>query len=126
MQHVPKSYQLVENEFTSALVNYPDEHLPSLVLAWFVDLLRREPAIASLPVELEVIMAQYVSKYPCIAVHYLTPDAADIEPLILSLLATYRDSRTFGEFHQFLLTHSAELTAFRQKVAETPSSKSSR
>jgi hypothetical protein len=113
MPHAPKGYQLVENEFTSALVNYPDARLSSLVSAWFVNLLRREPAIAGLPVEIEVIMAQYVSKYPCIAVHYLTPDAADIEPLILSLLASYRDSRTFGEFHQFLLTHSEELTTFK-------------
>lgn len=40
---------------------------------------------------------------PCIAVHYLAPNPEDIEPLILSLLATYPDSRTFSEFHQFVL-----------------------
>lgn len=119
MQHSPKGYQLVEDEFTSVIVNYPAENLSSIVLAWFVDLLRREPAIVSLPVEIELIVAQYVSTYPCIAVHYLTPNPEDIEPLILSLLATYPDSRTFGEFHQFVLTHAEELTAFQQKLAQT-------
>lgn len=119
MQHRPKGYQLVEDEFTSAIVNYPTAHLSSTVLAWFVDLLRREPTIARLPVEIDLIVAQYVSKYPCIAVHYLTPSPEDIEPLILSLLASYPDSRTFGEFHQFVLTHAEELTAFQQKLDQT-------
>jgi hypothetical protein len=119
MQHRPKGYQLVEDEFTSAIVNYPAVHLSSTVLAWFVDLLRREPAIARLPVEIDLIVAQYVSKYPCIAVHYLTLSPEDIEPLILSLLATYRDSRTIGEFHQFVRTHAEELTAFQQKLEQS-------
>jgi hypothetical protein len=119
VQQSPKGYQLVEDDFTTAIVNYPAEHLPGMVLAWFVDLLRREPAIAGLPVEIELITAQYVSKYPCIAIHYLTPNSDDIEPLILSLLATYRESRTFGEFHQFLLTHAVELTACKQKFEQT-------
>jgi hypothetical protein len=119
MQHRSKGYQLVEDEFTSAIVNYPAAHLSSTVLAWFVNLLRREPAIARLPVKIEFIVAQYMSNYPCIAVHYLTPNPDDIEPIILSLLATYRDSRTFGEFHQFVLTHAEELTAFQQKLDQT-------
>lgn len=116
MQNPPKGYQLVEDDFTSAIVHYPDNQLPSMVLAWFVELLRQEPTIACLPVEIELIAAQYVSKYPCIGVRYLASETADIEPLILSLLATYRDSRTFGEFHQFVVTHREAITTSRKHL----------
>jgi hypothetical protein len=118
MPHSPKGYQLVEDDFTSAIIHYPDEHLPSMILAWFVELLRQEPALASLPIEIELLVVQYASKYPCVAVHYLDPEQADVEPLIRSLLATYHENRTFGQFHQFLLTHHEEITAFRKKFEE--------
>jgi hypothetical protein len=118
MPHSSKGYQLVEDNFTSAIVHYPDKQLPSMVLAWFVELLRQEPALVCLPIEIELIVAQYVSKYPCIGVHYLTPALEDVEPLILSLLSTYRESRTFGEFHEFLLTHQEAIIAFQKKLEE--------
>ena len=118
MQNPSKGYQLVEDNFTSAIVHYPDKHLPSMVLAWFVELLRQEPMLACLPIEIELIVAQYESKYPCIGVHYLTPEPENIEPLIHSLLTTYRESRTFGEFHTFLLTHQEAITKFRKALEE--------
>ena len=118
MLNPSKGYQLVEDDFTSAIVDYPDKQLPSMVLAWFVELLRQEPVLACLPIEVELIVAKYVSKYPCIGIHYLNAEPEDIEPLILSLLATYRKSRTFGEFHEFLLTHQEAITAFRKKLEE--------
>lgn len=118
-QNLTKGYQLVEDDFTSAIVrDYPDKYSASLVLAWLVELLRQEPAITDLPVEIEVIAAEYVSIYPCIGVHYLEQELDDVAPLILSLLAQYRDRHSFGEFHRFLLTHREAAIALKQKFEQ--------
>jgi hypothetical protein len=118
-QNSTKGYQLVEDDFTSAIVrDYPDKYSAGLVLAWFVELLRQESALTGLPIEIELIAAEYVSIYPCIGVHYLEPELDDVAPLILSLLAQYSDRYSFGEFHRFLLTHRETASVLRQKFEQ--------
>lgn len=118
MQNSPKGYQLIEDDFTSEIVrSYPNEQMASAVLYWLVALLRQEPLLASLPIDIELIVANYVGKYPCIGVHYhqVDFDVDQVEPLILSLMRSYRENRSFGEFHQYLVSHQEEVSAFRKQ-----------
>jgi len=119
VQNSIKGYQLIEGNSTSDILQYyPDVQMASAVLCWFVALLRQEPTLASLPIEIELIVANYVGKYPCIGVHYRDPNLHDVEPFILSCLALYRDSKPFGDFHQYLLEHEEEVSAFKKRFDE--------
>lgn len=115
-------YQLVEDDFTSELLQlYPDMHVASALMSWVVERLRCEPVLAGYPIKIELVVAQYLGKYPCLAVQYLNTQVADVEPLVLSLLADYHARSPMTEwqrsaaFQRFLRSHRESVRAFCQR-----------
>jgi len=65
-----KGYQIVECPCTDVLIKNLPIDFQFMAFSWLVSLLRQQVSIDKLPIEVDVIRVQYVSRYLGIGVHY--------------------------------------------------------
>lgn len=82
-----KGYQLIETDLTGWVVSL-GRSVAIATLCWIVDTLKSNEPVRSWPVEVELINAEYMNKYPCVAVHYLDADVRDIGPQLEAMIDT--------------------------------------
>lgn len=88
-----KGYQLIETDLTGWAVNL-NNSVAIATLCWIVDTLKSKEPVRSWPVEVELITAKYMNKYPCVAVHYLDEGFSDIGPQLEAMIDTmFREGR---------------------------------
>ncbi|RSK44793.1 hypothetical protein [Hymenobacter perfusus] len=113
-----KGYQLIEVDISNALIHHTAIEVAVTVFLWLVDTLKKDKALDSLPVEIELIAAQYVNQYPCIGVYYLDPSVKDIGPLIEKLVNSYMNSASFIDFYKFAIANERAVDDFIRYLKE--------
>lgn len=111
-----KGYQLVEPDFTGSLfANGVDSGVSVSILCWLVDTMAARKELQVLPVSLELIVANYVGPYPCMALHYLDPNATeDVSPLVEAWSEELVNGAGFNAYFDYVTTHSARIAEFVQ------------
>ena len=104
----PKGYQLIETELTGWVLKL-DDAVAIATLCWVVDTLKETEPIQSWPIEVELITAQFMGKYPCIAVHYTDTNFTDVGRDLESLVDLLFKEGKHLDFLSYCLNSNARV-----------------
>ncbi len=102
------SYQLIEPEFLNKLDNRFSV-FDFAIINFIVDVLRKEETIISLPIKVDVVIANYNGKYPTIGIHYEDESIGNVEDVILNLIKKCMTDYPLGNFYEYLLLNQDRL-----------------
>ena len=103
-----KKYQLIEPDFLYKL----DSKITVFelgMISFFVDLLKKETSILSLPISIDLVIANYTGNYPVIGVHYEDETIIDVEAIISELLKKYMSNHSLTSFYDYLVQNQDKL-----------------
>lgn len=105
-----KGYQLIEPFFLPELIRQ-DATLEVCIsiLCWMVDCLKKEEELKNLPIEIELIKAEYAGAYPCIGIHYLDNSERDWEPEVTAKVEGYFQKPYLSDYYRYLKENSLEI-----------------
>jgi hypothetical protein len=104
----PNRYQLIETELTGWVLKV-DDAVAIATLCWVVDTLEANESIQSWPIELALMTAQFMSKYPCIAIHYIDEDFRDVGGEVGGLVDSLLNAGKHIDFISYCLDSSARI-----------------
>jgi hypothetical protein len=95
-----KGYQLIEHDTILSELLVSNEVIIGISY-WFVSLLREDVDLKHLPIEIDVIRANYHGRYPCIGIHYLEP-INNVQEIVFRKLEQYYSDLQFAAFYDYI------------------------
>lgn len=105
-----KGYQLIEPFFLPELIRQDATlEVCIAVLCWLVDCLKKEEELKSLPIEIDLIKAEYMGAYPCIGIHYLDNSERDWGPEVTAKVESYFQKEYLPAYNNYLTENTIEI-----------------
>jgi predicted RNA methylase len=107
-----KGYQLIEPDvFLSELVTTEiSDDVIITIMSWLIHLLKNDNQLKIIPIEIDIVSANYYGRYPCIGIHYLDESIPDIGDVIVQKLKDYYGNTPFSSFYDYVANNSHIIT----------------